>query len=157
MIVGSVSVVICAWNNWPDLEMTIASALHQSLPPLEVIVVDNSSTDETSMEVARRFGHRVRYLCQPNLGCAGAYNTGFAIASGEFIQFIAGDDILAPNKLEKQLEVFRAKPELEHPDVWRYPNVSDFARSRELVGFSDAARGRHVGRAPSSRETRRWN
>ena len=139
MIVGSVSVVICAWNNWPDLEMTIASALHQSSPPLEVIVVDNSSTDETSMEVSRRFGHRIRYINQPNLGCAGAYNTGFAIASGEFIQFIAGDDILAPNKLEKQLEVFRAKPELDivYGDIRMFQtlpgvaNWSDFPTQRE--------------------------
>jgi len=113
MIPGLVSVVICAWNNWPDLEMTIASALHQSFQPLEVIVVDNSSTDATPTEVPRRFGQRVRYVCQPNLGCAGAHNTGFAMASGEFIQFVAGDDVLVPNKIEKQMEIFKAKPELD--------------------------------------------
>ena len=109
---GSVSIVICAWNNWPDLDMTIASALHQSRQPLEVIVVDNTSIDPTSVEVSRRFGSRVRYICQPNAGCAGAYNTGFTMAVGEFIQFLAGDDVFAPNEIEKQLEIFRAKPEL---------------------------------------------
>ena len=113
IIPGAVSVVICAWNNWPDLEMTIASALHQSRQPLEVIVVDNSSTDATSDEVMKRFGSRVRYVCQPNTGCDGAYNTGFSMASGEFIEFVAGDDLLAPYKIVKQLEAFLAVPELE--------------------------------------------
>ncbi len=51
IVPGLVSVVICAWNNWPDLEMTIESALHQSYQPIEVIVVDNSSTDATAEEV----------------------------------------------------------------------------------------------------------
>src|SRR5579859_2411960 len=109
----SVSVVICAWNNWPDLEMTIESALHQSHQPLEVIVVDNSSTDATHQEVPSRFGQRVRYIRQPNKECAGAYNTGFAVARGEYIQFVDGDDVLAPNKIEKEMEVFRANPELD--------------------------------------------
>jgi glycosyltransferase involved in cell wall biosynthesis len=113
MIPGSVSIVVCAWNNWPDLEMTIASALHQSFQPLEVVVVDNSSTDATPEEVSRLFGHRVRYVRQPNRGCAGAHNTGFAMVSGEYIQFVAGDDVLAPNKIEKQVACFRANPHLD--------------------------------------------
>jgi len=113
MTPGLVSVVICAYNNWPDVEITIQSALCQSYQLLEVIVVDNSSTDPTPEEVPRRFGRRVRYIRQPNKGCAGAYNVGFAAAQGEFIQFVDGDDVLAPNKIQKQVEVFRANPELD--------------------------------------------
>jgi glycosyltransferase involved in cell wall biosynthesis len=113
MTPGSVSVVICAWNNWPDLEMTIQSVLNQSYQPHEVIVVDNSSTDRTLEEVSKRFGRSLRYVCQPNRGCAGAHNTGFAMASGEFIQFVAGDDVLAPNKIGKEVAIFLAKPELD--------------------------------------------
>lgn len=113
MAPGLVSVVICAWNNWPDVEMTIESALHQSYQPLEVIVVDNSSTDATPEEIPRRFGDSVRYIRQPNRDTAGAYNAGFEVARGEFIQFLDGDDVLAPNKLEKQIQVFRANPALE--------------------------------------------
>lgn len=112
MIPGLVSVVVCAYNNWPDLEMTIESALHQSYQPIEVIVVDNSSTDITAEEVAKRFGRSVRYIRQYNRGDSGAYNAGFDVACGEFIQFVDGDDVLAPNKIEKQLEVFRSNPEL---------------------------------------------
>src|SRR3974390_844203 len=113
VVSGLVSVVITAWNNWPDLEMAIESALNQSYRPLEVIVVDNSSSDATPEEVSRRFGSRVRYVCQPNRECAGAHNTGFSLASGEFIQFLAGDDVLAPNKIAKQMEIFKANPELD--------------------------------------------
>jgi glycosyltransferase involved in cell wall biosynthesis len=113
MIPGSVSVVICAYNNWPDVEVTIQSALHQSLAPLEVILVDNSSSDATPEEVPRRFGRSVRYIRQPNRDCAGAYNAGFAVAQGEFIQFADGDDVLAPNKIQKQVSAFRADPDLD--------------------------------------------
>ncbi len=113
MSVGLVSVVICAYDNWPDVEMTIESALHQSYRPMEVIVVDNSSTDQTPEEVPRHFGNRVRYIRQPNRECGGAYNAGFALTSGEFIQFVDGDDVLAPNKIAKQVEVFRANPEVD--------------------------------------------
>ena len=113
IVPGLVSVVICAWNNWPDLEMTIESALHQSYQNIEVIVVDNSSTDATAEEVPSRVGDRVRYIYQPNKDTSGAYNTGFEVARGEYIQFVDGDDVLAPNKIEKQMEVFRADPELD--------------------------------------------
>jgi len=113
MIPGLVSVVICAYNNWPDLEMAIESALHQSYQPIEMIVVDNSSTDVTPQEVPRRFGRTVRYIRQPNRECAGAYNAGFDVARGEFIQFLDGDDVLAPNKIGKQVEIFRGNPDLD--------------------------------------------
>ena len=104
------SVVICAWNNWPDLEMAIESALNQSYQPLEVIVVDNASTDSTPEQVARRYGGRLLYLVQPNKDTAGAYNTGFDASSGEFIQFLDGDDVLAPDKIDRQAAVLAGDP-----------------------------------------------
>ena len=113
IVPGLVSVVICAWNNWPDVEMAIESALHQSYKSVEVIVVDNSSTDATPQEVPSRFGQRIRYIRQTNRDTAGAYNAGFEVARGEYIQFVDGDDVLAPNKIEKQMEFFRADPELD--------------------------------------------
>jgi glycosyltransferase involved in cell wall biosynthesis len=130
IIPGLVSVVICAYNNWPDVEMTIESALHQSYQPVEVIGLDNSSTDATGEEVPKRFGSRVRYVRQPNRLDAGAYNTGFELARGEFIQFVDGDDVLAPNKIEKQVEVFRARPELDivYGDVRMFQTLAGIAR-----------------------------
>src|SRR5947209_19653147 len=108
MIPGLVSIVVCTYNNWPDVELTIASALHQSYRPVEVIGVDNSSTGITPTEVPKHFGQSVLYIRQPNKECAGAYNTGFGVSRGEFIQFLDGDDVLAPNKIHKQVEVFRS-------------------------------------------------
>jgi glycosyltransferase involved in cell wall biosynthesis len=108
-----VSIVVVAYNNWPDLELAIQSALCQSYRPIEVIVVDNSSADETPIEVPRRFGDRVKYIKQPNSGDAGAYNTGFRHSEGQFVQFLDGDDVLCPYKIEKQMEVFRAAPETD--------------------------------------------
>jgi glycosyltransferase involved in cell wall biosynthesis len=108
-----VSVVIVAYNAWPELEVAIESALCQSYRPLEVIVVDNDSSDATAEEIPRRFGDRVRYIRQPNLKNSGGYNSGFRAAAGNFIQFLDGDDVLAPNKIAKQMEVFRAHPEAD--------------------------------------------
>lgn len=135
MIPGLVSVVVCAYNNWPDVEMTIQSALHQSYRPIEVIVVDNSSTDATPEEVPRRFGRCVRYVRQPNRECAGAYNAGFDLACGEFIQFVDGDDVLAPNKIEKQVEVFRTNPELDIV----YGEVRMFQTAGGVADWTDTA------------------
>jgi len=125
MTPGLVSIVICAYQNWPDVEMTIESALQQTYQPIEVIVVDNSSTDPTSREIPERFGGRVRYVCQPNRECGGAYNTGFDLANGEFVQFVDGDDLLAPNKIAKQMKFFEANPELDivYGDVRRFQTL----------------------------------
>jgi glycosyltransferase involved in cell wall biosynthesis len=101
-----VTIVVVAYNNWPDLELAIQSALCQSHRNVEVIVVDNSSTDDTPREVSRLFGDRVRYVRQTNRRDSGAYNTGAELAAGEFVQFVDGDDLLAPTKLEKQLALF---------------------------------------------------
>jgi glycosyltransferase involved in cell wall biosynthesis len=124
-----VSVVICAWNNWPDLEMTIESALGQSYESIEVIVVDNASTDGTKTEVQRRFSDNVRYIRQENCGDSGAYNTGFSVARGEFIQFLDGDDVLAPGKIEKQIAAFQASPELDivYGDIRHFQTIGGAA------------------------------
>jgi len=133
MMPGLVSIIVCAYNNWPDVEITIVSALQQSFHPLEVIVVDNSSSDATPEEVPKRFGS-VRYVRQANRECAGAYNAGFDVASGEFIQFVDGDDILVPNKIAKQVEIFRTNPELDIV----YGDVRMFQTMKGVANWTDA-------------------
>jgi GT2 family glycosyltransferase len=110
---GLVSIIIVAHNNWPDLELAIQSALHQSYGPIEVIVVDNSSSDETVQQVPEIFGNRVSYLIQPNTGEGGGRNEGLRLAKGEFIQFLDGDDFLAPDKVEKQIAMFYTAPDTD--------------------------------------------
>ena len=130
---GLVSIVIVAHNNWPDLELAIQSALHQSYTKIEVIVVDNSSRDATEQEVPKIFGNRIRYVRQPNTGEGGGRNAGMRLAAGEFVQFLDGDDCLAPDKVEKQIAVLNVAPEV---DVV-YGDVRQFQTSAGRANWED--------------------
>lgn len=105
-----VSVAVVSHNNWPDLELALESALNQSHPRVEVILVDNGSTDATRSEVGRLFGSRVRTVWQENLQGSAGYNRGIRESRGDFIQLLDGDDFIAPNKIAKQLATFRDFP-----------------------------------------------
>ena len=107
----TVSVVIPNFNYARFVGQAIESALSQSVKPLEVIVVDNGSTDN-SLEVLRAFGDRIRLLAQPrNLGQSGARNAGIAAVRGELVALLDADDMWLPGKLEKQIPLF-ARPEV---------------------------------------------
>ena len=110
---GLVSVVVVGHNNWPELEMAIASAVGQTYRAVEVIVVDNDSVDATSTEVPRRFGQRVRYVRQPNSGDGGGYNRGIAESTGEFVHLLDGDDVLSPTMIEKQVVMLEQDKSLD--------------------------------------------
>ena len=108
-----VSIAIVAHNNWPDLELAIESALNQSWKSTEVIVIDNESTDGTEAGILHRFEGRIRYVRQRNTLDGGGYNRGLAESNGDFIQLLDGDDFIAPNKIARQIEVFRARREAD--------------------------------------------
>ena len=104
-----VSCVVPCFNGERYLEAALRSILDQTHHPIEVIVVDDGSTDR-SAEVVHRFGGPVRYHRQENRGPAGACNTGVALAAGEFIAFLEQDDLWLPHKTERQLREFAAAP-----------------------------------------------
>jgi glycosyltransferase involved in cell wall biosynthesis len=110
---GIVSIAIVTHDNWPDLELAIESAINQSYRNLEIVLIDNDSHDSTSDEVAQRYSGELRYVKQANRLDAGGYNRGIAETSGEFVQLLDADDFLAPNKIEKQVEVFAANPHVD--------------------------------------------
>jgi glycosyltransferase involved in cell wall biosynthesis len=96
-----ISVVIPAHNAEPFLEATLRSALEQTLPPLEVIVVDDGSRDATA-SLAARFEPAVRVLQGGGRGVSAARNTGVAEARGDWIAFLDHDDLWLPDKLARQ-------------------------------------------------------
>lgn len=98
-----VSILIPCYNAARWVGETLESALAQTWPRCEIILVDDGSTDD-SIQLARRFETRgVRVLVQANAGAAAARNTAFTAASGHFIQFLDADDLLASDKIERQL------------------------------------------------------
>ena len=111
------SVVIPAYNAEPFLERTLRSALRQTHSNLEVIVVDDGSTDKTRMiaEAAAVTDNRVRIISVPNGGVAKARNIGIAEANGEFVAFLDADDLWHPTKIELQLAAMSRRSGNYHP------------------------------------------
>lgn len=85
----------------------IESALGQTYKNVEVIVIDDGSTD-ASLEIIKSFGDRIRWETGPNRGACAARNRGLELARGTFIQFLDADDLLKPQKLAHQVPVARA-------------------------------------------------
>ena len=108
--VPSVSVVIPCYNAAAFLPETLASVRRQSRPPLEVIVVDDGSTD-TSAEIAAAFGPPVRVIRQENQGESVARNRGIEQARGDWIAFLDADDVWTPDRLARHAAVIADLPE----------------------------------------------
>lgn len=104
--VPAVSVIIPAFNAVDTIEVTLRSILAQTFAPLEIIVVDDGSTD-TTPELVARFAPEVRLLRQANQGCGPARNTGARVARGDWLAFLDADDTWLPPKLERQVPFTR--------------------------------------------------
>ena len=96
-----ISVIIPNYNYARYLDQAIQSVLKQSYDNLELIVVNNGSTDN-SLEILEKYEHEIRLVNQPNLGQSGARNSGLSLSTGEFIAFLDADDFWEPTKLEMQ-------------------------------------------------------
>ncbi len=105
-----VSVVINNYNYARFLGATIDSALDQTYERVEIIVVDDGSTDD-SRAVIESYGEQIKAIYKPNGGQASAMNAGFAAARGELIYFLDSDDIALPVCLEKIVNRYRAAAE----------------------------------------------
>ena len=123
-----VTVMIGVYNGARYLAEAIDSVLAQTHPVSQLVVVDDGSEDESGA-IAESYGPPVMTIRQENGGMAAARNTAVAAATGDFFAFLDADDRFRPDKLEHQLAVFEADPEL---DVV-YGHVTEFV-SPELEG-----------------------
>ena len=108
------SVVIPTWNRAQLVCDAVNSALAQRVGEVEVIVVDDASTDATVARLEAEFGTRIRLLrLEHRRGAGGARNAGARLARGEFVAFLDSDDVWLPGKLEAELRVFARFPPAE--------------------------------------------
>ncbi len=102
-----VSIIIPAYNAERLLPFTLRSAMTQTWPRKEIIVVNDGSTDRT-LEMAERLASKdVRIVSTSNQGLSAAVNHGISLSQGDYIQELDADDLLAPDKIERQLSALR--------------------------------------------------
>lgn len=110
----TVSVVIPAYNVEGYVEDAVTSALRQTYPLQEIVCVDDGSTDGT-LEILRdleaEHSDEVQVLTGPNQGACAARNRGMSVATGEYIQFLDADDVLLPEKVERDVAVLEENRE----------------------------------------------
>jgi len=128
-----VSIIITCYNQAHCIAQTIESVKAQTYKGWECIIVDDGSKDTSAWVIQETIGKdlRFKYVFQDNQGVAKARNLGFAMAKGELINFLDGDDTFLPDKLKEQIQVFKDNPEiavcicdhqfyLEKEDVYKY-------------------------------------
>lgn len=97
-----VSVIIPCFNAEQWVAEAIDSCLKQTYPNIEIIVVDDGSTDR-SLEIIQSYGEQIIWQSLPHKGGNFARNTGFSLSKGEYIQYLDADDYILPDKIEKQV------------------------------------------------------
>lgn len=112
IITPLVSVIIPAYNCERFIAEAVESVRKQDYKPLEIIIIDDGSTDRTSSCI-KSLGNDICYVYQSNRGPGAARNRGIAIAKGEAIAFLDADDYWPENKLKIQMKRMRKEPEIE--------------------------------------------
>ncbi len=128
----TISVVIPAFNAERTISRTLESVFAQTLPPTEVLVIDDGSRDNT-VDVVRAAFPAVKLVSQTNTGPGGARNHGISLAAGEWIAFLDADDTWRPEKLQRQAESMTDDFDLVHTHA---SNTSDAMRSGDESTFA---------------------
>ncbi len=140
-----ISCIVPVYNGERYIEEALDSILAQAWRPLEVLVVDDGSTDRTE-DIAREVAERtpeLRVLTQKNAGPAVARNTGLAACGGELICFLDADDLWHPEKLVRQAARFDADPRLDYC-VHHVQNFWEQDLADEAESYRDHARGQPI-------------
>ena len=124
-----VSVVIPAYNHERYVGEAIQSVLDQTFQDLELIIINDGSTDNTETEILKFKDERIRYFSQENRGLSATLNRGIELAQGEYFNFLPSDDAFYPEKIEIQLKIFEGDTGLGL--VFAYPQLVD-TEGREI-------------------------
>ena len=133
-----ISVIVPTYNRAHFLKEAIESVLAQTYKNLEIIIVDDGSTDNTSKLVEKFTDKRIIYLYQDNKGVSSARNKGILKTKGEYISFLDSDDIWLPQKLQKQLEVFktsRFNPGVVYTGIQYMDNNGSLKKQKKLSKY----------------------
>lgn len=149
-----VSVIIPVYNCDRYLGKAIESVLKQTYQPLETIVIDDGSTDN-SAEVARNFGASVQYHYQTQSGAATARNLGVEFVRGSFLAFLDADDFWVEDKLTRQIAIFASNPDLDivfgHVQNFHSPELDETVKNK-IHCPSELMPGYHPGTMLVKRE-----
>ena len=127
-----VSIIIPCYNNSKYISAAIDSALNQTYPNKEVIVIDDGSTDG-SLDVIKTFSSRIKWRTGFNKGACSARNKGLQIAQGTLIKFLDGDDVLETSSIEAQVRIFN---HIKDPDVIVFGKHITVNESSEFISNS---------------------
>jgi glycosyltransferase involved in cell wall biosynthesis len=133
-----VSIIIPCFNTERWISEAIDSCLQQTYPNIEIIVVDDGSTDK-SLEIIKSYGKQVIWQSLPHQGGNHARNIGFGLSQGEYIQFLDADDYILPEKIERQVAFLeKTGADVVYGD-WRYqrhlPDGSSYFDRIEIPGL----------------------
>ena len=144
---SQISVIIPIYNDALYIQEAITSVLSQGIEKLEIIIIDDGSTDNFEEKIKGFNDPRIRLIKQINSGASAARNNGIRHANGEYIAFLDADDIWAPNKLKLQLEVLinRTDINMVYGQVKEFYDTSIKGRTdlqkevKTFVGYSPIA------------------
>jgi glycosyltransferase involved in cell wall biosynthesis len=106
-----VSVVVPTYNYSQYISQAIESVLAQTYPNIEIVVIDDGSTDDTA-SIIGKFGNKIQYHFQSNQGLSAARNRGIELSSGTYIQFLDSDDKLGPQTIEAKVRYLNQNPDV---------------------------------------------
>ncbi len=141
----TVSVILPVFNGENYLRFAVESVLEQTFRDFELIVVDDGSKDSTP-EVARSYGERLRYVRQDNTGVAGAFNHGIRLARGRYISWLSHDDRFHSTKLERQVEALKPLegPAASYTDIEMIDSRGEVVNEHRLPEYERHETLRHV-------------
>ncbi|HEX9949315.1 MAG TPA: glycosyltransferase family A protein [Thermodesulfobacteriota bacterium] len=132
MYMPLVSVIIPTYNRKELVKEAVQSVLEQDYPKIEVVIVDDGSTDGTKEELTRVFGSPLRYVFQGNGGESRARNKGVIESKGELVCFLDSDDILLPGSISSRVQCFRDNDKCQ-VSYGMYVNERNYERKKETI------------------------